>query len=452
MPGNLARLDGAPYVARVKTAYGTPERYAWYAVGVLMLANVSYWIDRQILSLLVIPIQRDLGISRTQLSFIASVPFAIFSTLLAVPIARIADKGNRRTVMTVGVALWSIMTALCGLAGTYARLLMARIGVGVGEATLQPAATSLIADSFRRERVATAMSVYSTAIFLGSGLAYFIGGWIVGLVSVRERWTLPLVGAIHPWQTVFMVVGLPGLLIALLMLTIQEPERAAGKSGTVPLSALFRYVRDHARTFACLSVGFGFSATVNIGIAFWLATFLIEKHRWTAARAGMVQGSLTMTIGMVGVVAGGWLADRYLRHGRTDGPLRVGIIGALGMLVSATAYPLAPSPWLAVAWLVVVNFFAAFPWGAASSAAAEAMPAPMRAQGTSLYFLVVNLMSVGLGPVAVAFVADHVLGARSAVADALVIVNIAGMTAAIVLLLAGMPAYRRTLAALETES
>lgn len=430
----------------------TSERYAWYAVGVLMLANVSYWIDRQILSLLAIPIQRDLGISRTQLSFIASVPFAIFSTLLSVPIARVADSGHRRTVLTAGVALWSVMTALCGLAGTYGRLLAARIGVGVGEATLQPSATSLIADLFRRERVATAMSVYSTAIFLGSGLAYFIGGWIVGLVSARERWVLPLVGAIHPWQTVFMVVGLPGLLIAVLMLTIREPERVSATRGAEPMSELLRYVRVHARTFVCLSIGFGFSATVNIGIAFWLATFLIEKHGWTPARAGMVQGSLTMTIGMLGVVAGGWLADRLVRNGRTDGPLRVGIIGALGMLVSATAYPLAPSAWWAVAWLVVVNFFAAFPWGAASSAVAEAMPVSMRAQGTSLYFVIVNLMSVGLGPVAVAFVADYVLGTRSAIAGALAIVNIVGMTAAILLLLVGMPAYRRTLAARETAS
>jgi MFS family permease len=414
-----------------------------------MLANISFWVDRQILSLLVVPIQRDLGITKTQMSYLSAIPFAIFSTLLAVPIARVADAGHRRSVMTTGAALWSVMTALCGLAATYPRLLLARIGTGVGESTLQPAAVSLIADYFPRDRVATAMSVYSTAIFFGSGLAYFIGGWIVGLISAQEQWVLPLIGAIHPWQTVFMIVGLPGLLVALLMLTIREPATRERSSGTVPLSELFAYARAHSRTFLCLGLGFGLSATVNLGIAFWLATFLIEKHGWTAARAGIVQGSLTMVIGTLAVVVGGWVADRYARAGRTDGPLRVGVIGALGMLVSATAYPLAGSATMAVIWLVIVNFFAAFPWGAASTAAAEAVPPRMRSQGTSLYFLIVNLLSIGLGPVVVAVVANRVFGSDAATASALALVNIVGMTGTIAFLLFGMPAYRRTLASRE---
>lgn len=432
------------------TPAGRSERYAWYVVGVLMLANVSYWIDRQILSLLVVPIQRDLGITRTQLSYLTAVPFAVFTTLLAVPIARVADAGHRRNVMAIGAALWSVMTSACALAGSYGRLLAARIGVGIGEASLQPPATSLLADYFPRERLSTAMSVYSTAIFLGSGLAYFIGGWIVGLVSAQSMWTLPVIGSVRPWQTVFLVVGLPGIAIAALMLTIREPRRAsAQRDERVSIADLWGHVRAHVRTFLCLAFGFGLSATVNLGIAFWLATFLVEKHGWPASRAGIVQGSLTMTIGMLGVVVGGWVADRYVRAGKVDGPLRVGIIGALGMLVSATAYPLAGSAASAVAWLVVVNFFAAFPWGAASTAAAQAVPAPMRSQGTSLYFLVVNLLSIGLGPVAVAAVADHVFGSRTAVANALATVNVAGMSGAIALLLFGLPAYRKTVAALD---
>lgn len=424
------------------------DRYAWYVVAVLMLANISFWIDRQILSLLVVPIQRDLGITRTQMSYLGSIPFAVFSTLLALPIARIADRGSRRNVIMAGAALWSVMTALCGLAGTYGKLLFARIGVGVGESSLQPAATSLLADLFPRDRVATAMSVYTTAVFLGSGLAYFIGGWIVGIVSAQTSWRFPVIGSIRPWQTVFVMVGIPGLLITLLMLTVREPVRAGGNA-SVPVRELMSYVASHARTFATLAFGYGLSSTVNIGIAFWLATFLIEKHGWAPARAGIVQGSLTMTVGMLGVVAGGRVADRFVRGGKTDGPLRVGIIGAAGMLVSATAYPLASSATTAVFWLVVVNFFAAFPWGAASSAAAEAVPSRMRAQGTSLYFLVVNLLSVGIGPVAVAAVADRFFAGNTATAYALAVVNVLGMSGAIALLAFGMPAYRRTLATRE---
>src|SRR6185503_955579 len=318
-----------------------------------MLANVSFWVDRQILSLLIVPIQRDFGITKTQVSFLIGLPFAVLSALLTLPVARLSDSRGRGPIIGIGVALWSVMTTLCGLAGTYTRLLFARVGVGVGEATLQPAAVSLLADYFSRERLATAMSVYATTTFLGSGLAYLLGGWVVGVASAQDGWSVPIAGMVRPWQAVFLIVGIPGLLIALLMLTVREPQRRDRSRGTVPLGQLFAYVRANARTFLCVSLGFALSATVNFGIAAWLATFLIEKHGWAASRAGVVQGSLTMTIGMLGVIVGGRVSDLFVRRGIVDGPLRVGMIGAAGMLVSATAYPLAGSAAAAVAWLVL---------------------------------------------------------------------------------------------------
>jgi MFS family permease len=325
--------------------------------------------------------------------------------------------------------------------------------VGVGEAALNAPATSIIADYFPRERLGGAMSVYSLGIFLGSGLAYFIGGWVVGALSAQEMWHWPLVGAIRPWQTVFLIVGLPGLLIALLMLTtVREPQRSDRSTGTVPVATVARYVRDNARTFSCHSFGFALSATVNYGIAAWLATFLIQTHGWTAARAGMVQGALTMTVGVFGVLAGGRLADALVRRGHVDGALRVGIIGALGMLVSATAYPLADSATVVVGWLVVVNFFAAFPWGAASAAAAEIVPARMRAQGAAIYFFVLSLVSSILGPWSVAAVAEYGFGTDAALPYALAVVNVVGMSGALALFLLGMPSYRRTLALRDTWS
>lgn len=423
------------------------RRYAWYVVGVLTLANVSGWIDRQILSLLVVPIRRDLGLSLTEMSYLLGLPFAIFFTLMGLPIARMADSGNRRNIIAIGIALWSVMTTLSGLAGTYTRLLLARIGVGVGEAALAAPATSMIADYFPRDRLGTAMGVYSMAVFIGSGVAYLVGGWVIGVVAAQDTWVWPLIGAIRPWQSVFIVVGLPGLLIAFLMLTVREPARGDDARRRVPISALVAYVRANARTYGCVTFGFASSATVNFGIAAWLATFLVERHGWPASRAGIVMGVLTMTIGALGVVSGGRVADAFARRGRADGPLRVGMIGATGMLVSATAYPFAPSASIAVAWLVVVNFFAAFPWGAASAAAAEIVPAAMRAQGVALYFFVVSLVSVALGPIAVAAVTDYVFRDDAALPYALAIVNVVGMLVALGLFALGLPAYRATLAA-----
>jgi MFS family permease len=424
-------------------------RYAWYVVGVLTLANVSGFLDRQVLSLLVPAIERDLHITDTQMSYLIGLSFSVFYTVLGLPIAWWADRANRRNIMAGGVALWSVMTMLSGLVATYPRLLLTRIGVGVGEATLNAPSVSLVADYFPRERVGLAMSVWSLGTFLGSGLAYFIGGWVVGAVSAMGGVRVPVAGVLRPWQLVFLLVGAPGLVISLLLLTVRDPRGNRPAATNDGRAALLPYVRAHFRTFATLGVGFALSAAVNFGIAAWLATFLVRTYGWTPARAGIVQGVLTMTVGVAGTLAGGRTADALVRRGRSDAPLRVGVIGAAGMLVSASAYPLMPTATLAVVWLAIVNFFAAFPWGPASAAAAEIVPPSIRTQGAALYFFLISLVSGTLGPTAVAFFTDHVFGDPLAVRYSLVIVNVIGMLATIVLLVAGMPAYRRSVVAAE---
>ena len=428
-------------------------RYAWYVVGVLTLANVSGFLDRQVLSLLVPAIERDLQISDTQMSYLIGLSFSVFYTVLGLPIAWWADRANRRNIMAGGVTLWSLMTMLCGVAASYPRLLLARIGVGVGEATLSAPSVSLIADYFPRERVGMAMSVWSLGTFLGSGLAYFIGGWIVGAASAAGTVRLPAVGLLRPWQLVFVLVGTPGLVIALLMLTVRDPRRVVERRQRHDGEgvSLLRHVGANRRTFATLGLGFALSASVNFGIAAWLATFLVRTYGWSPARAGMVQGVLTMTIGVLATLAGGRVADALVRRGHTDAPLRVGVIGAVGMIVSASAYPLMPTAALAVVWLAVVNFFAAFPWGPAAAAAAEIVPPSIRTQGAALYFFVLNLLSGAIGPTAVAFFTDSVFRDPLALRYSLVVVNVIGMTLAIVLLTAGMPAYRRTVDAVNRE-
>ena len=414
-------------------------RHGWYVVAVLTLANVSGFVDRQLLSLLVVPIKRDLGISDTEMSYLMGLSFSVLYTALSLPIARWADRGSRPAIIAGGVALWSLMTLLCGLARTYPRLLLARIGVGIGEAALAAPAVSLISDYFPRERLGTAMSVYSLGVFLGSGLAYLVGGLAVGSLATAGMTTLPVVGELRPWQTSFLVVGAPGLAIAALLLTVREPRPASARAAEgAPLSSLWQYLAAHRRAFISLCGGFSAMATVNYGIAAWLATFLVRAYGWTPARAGVVQGVLTMTVGVAGVLAGGRVADRYVRRGRADGRLRVGIIGAVGMLASATAYPLMPTAMLAVAWLAVVNFFAAFPWGAAPAAAAELFPAELRAQGVAIYFFVLNLVSATLGPTLVALLTDYAFRDEQAVGYSLAVMNVVGMSVGIALLRRGV--------------
>ncbi len=422
---------------------------AWYVVAVLTLANVSGFVDRQILSLLVEPIKRDLSVSDTQVSLLMGLSFAVFYSVLGIPIGRLADRRSRRAIVAIGAVLWSAMTALSGLARSFAQLFMLRIGVGVGEATLGPSAVSLIADAFPRERRGTAMSVYMLGTFLGSGIAYALGAYVVGLADAQGGWTLPIVGEIRPWQTVFFIVGLPGLLIGVLAMTMREPPRT-GTAGVIPFADVVAYFRANARTMSTLSLGFACSAAVNYGIAAWLATFFVRTHGWTPTEAGTLQGVLTMTVGVAGTLFGGRLTDRWVRAGQLDAPLRVGMLAAVGMLLSAGIYPLVSSATLAAVLLVPVNLFAAMPWGAASAAVAEALPSRMRGQGSAVYFLVVNLFAGAFGPTAVALLTDHVFEDPAALRWSLAVCTIAGMLFTIALLGFGRAAYRTTVATRET--
>jgi MFS family permease len=369
----------------------------------------------------------------------------------------------RPRIVALGVAVWSLMTAATGMARTFGQLFVARVGVGVGEATLGPAAVSIIADQFPRRQLGTAMSTYMVGTFAGSGVAYALGAYVVGRVDAPGFVTLPLVGAIHPWQTVFFWVGLPGLLIALLALTIREPRadaraesRAAVAKGHAAHAAepvasfgeVMRYVRANARTVGAISFGFAASASVNYAIGFWLASFLIRTHGWTVQQAGTLQGILTFTIGPIGVMLGGRLNDAWARQGHVDAPLRVGMLGALAMLVVAGLYPLVPSATLVAVLLVPVNVFAAMPWGAANAAIAEAMPPRMRGQGSAVYQLVVNLVSGALGPTAVALLTDRVFGDPQALRWSLAITTVVGMSIAAALLAWGRAGFVRTVSAL----
>jgi MFS family permease len=207
---------------------------------------------------------------------------------------------------------------------------------------------------------------------------------------------------------------------------------------------VFGYVRVHRRTMATLSFGFACSSAVNYGIAAWLATFFVRTHGWTAREAGTLQGLLTMTIGVLGALAGGWLTDRWVSRGRVDAPLLVAIIAACGMILTAGAYPLVPSAAVAAWLLAPVNVFAAMPWGAANAAVAEALPTHLRGQGTALYLLVVNLFAGVVGPTSVALMTDRVFANPFAIRYSLAICTVCGMIAVIAILGSGRSAYRRT--------
>src|SRR5258708_6316435 len=189
--------------ARPQEALGS-LRYAWYVVGVLTFVYIFSFIDRQIFSLLVGPLRHDLHITDTQVSYLIGTSFLVFFALFGIPIGRLTDIYSRRLIIAIGLVLWSLFTAGCGLAHTFPQMLLLRMGVGAGEAALSPAAYSLITDYFPRNRLATAISVYSMGIYIGAGLSSVVGSLVVHYAAAQATWTLPLVGAVRSWQLIFL--------------------------------------------------------------------------------------------------------------------------------------------------------------------------------------------------------------------------------------------------------
>ncbi len=430
-----------------------PVGYAWYVVAVLTLAYVFSFIDRQILSLLVGPIQRDLGISDKQLSLLMGASFAVFYTLFGIPLGRLADTRNRRNLIAAGIAFWSMMTAACGVTRTFWQLALARMGVGVGEATLSPSAYSLIADYFRPERRSTAMGVYSMGIYLWSGLSFILGGLVVKFASAQESSLLPFIGPIRSWQMVFLYVGLPGLAVSLLLFTIREPLRKglhrSPDGRTAAAAASMRevrdYISDNRATFVCLNLGMALITLNAYGATSWIPTMFVRRHGWTATDAGLIFGYIVAGAGMLGIVSGGRLADWLSERGHGDATVRVALLGAAGWLPFGIAFPLAPTGEWAAVVLAPAIFFSSIPFGVAPAAIQRMMPNTMRAQATAVYLFVINLIGMGLGPTVVATLTEDYFHDKAAVHYSLLVVGATAHTIACILLWLAMKHYRASL-------
>ena len=429
--------------------------YAWYVVGVLTFVYIFSFIDRQILNLLVRPIRRDLGISDTQMSLLMGFSFALFYTFFGIPLGRLADSKSRRTIIAAGFAVWSLFTAGCGVAKNFAQMLLMRVGVGIGEAALSPAAYSIIADYFPPKRRATALSVYSMGIYIGSGIAFIVGGIVAGIAAKQEEWILPLVGATRPWQVVFFIVGLPGVFLALLMYTVKEPLRrgmrmaktADGKTqvAQTPLSEVIAYLSQNWKTFLCHNVGFALLSFSSYGSSAWIPTFFVRNHGWTEATAGQVYGWIVAIASTLGIVAGGRLADWMAERGYRDATMRVGLIVSLAWFPSGMLYPLVSDPTTA-AWLIVPSaFFASAPFGVAPAAIQQMMPNSMRGQASAIYLFVINLIGLGVGPTAVAMTTDYIFQDDNAVRYSLLLVATLAHVVAALLLWAGIKPFQRSL-------
>ena len=387
--------------------------YSWYVVIILMLCNTLSFVDRQILGLLVGPIKHDLGISDTQIGLLQGLAFAIFYTLLGLPMGRIADRHSRRGLVTFGIFFWSLMTGLCAFARSYGTLFFARMGVGVGEATLSPSTFSLVSDYFPKERLGTALSVFGMGIFFGSGLALIVGGTVIGAVSQTPVINVPLLGTMASWRLTFMIVGLPGLVMALVAYSIREPPRksalrtAQGEVSRLSLGDVLKQLQLRWQSVAGICLGLAFQAMCNYAQQAWLPTFFIRVHQWTPRQTGLTLGVMSLVTGLVGMFCGGRLCDYWHRKGTSEAPLRVGVIATL---CAGSLFCLAmsmPTARLQFALLVPAFFFLAMPIGSSYAALQLIMPNQVRGQAGALQVFTLNLGGLILGPLLPALFNDY---------------------------------------------
>ncbi len=371
------------------------DNYRRYVLGILVVVYVFNFIDRQILSILLQPIKLDLGLSDTQLGLLSGVAFAIFYVTFGIPIARLADRSSRVNIISASITIWSVMTAVCGLAQNFWQLLLARIGVGIGEAGCSPPAHSLVADYFAPETRSTALGIYSLGVPIGVMIGFLAGGWIEEYFG---------------WRTAFVVVGLPGVLMAVIVkLTIIEPPRghseiAQHDTAHVSLREVAAYLWG-MRSFRHVAFAASLHAFVGYGVISWLPSFLARSHHMGGGEIGTWLAMLAGIVGGLGTLIGGYLGDYY---GKKDLRWYVWISAVTLMITvpfSFFAFQAEGKYWALLIY-VVPAFFGAFYHGPTLAIIQGLAQVRMRAISAAIYIFMVNLIGLGLGPLAVGMLSD----------------------------------------------
>jgi len=414
------------------------------------------FLDRGILNLLVEPIKRDLHLSDLQMSLVMGFAFACFYVVLGLPIARLADSRSRRAIVGTGIAIFSLMTTLCGIAQNFWQLFLCRVGVGVGEACNGPATFSMLADLFPPPKLPRAISVMNFGFFFGLGVSLLIGGAVVQLVAALPPLQLPLIGTLRSWQYTFLLVGLPGLLVAALFATVREPPRrgrmtgpaaaATGRAASIPVREVVRFIWHNRAAYGPMFLGLALQTVLAFGIQSWTPAFFMRSYGWTIAQIGWTQGLIILIFWPLGLIPGGMIAERLARRGYDDANLRVTIAALLAYLPFEIAFPLMPTALGANIMLAMAGFCISFGVGPQNAALQTITPGEMRGQVTAFFLFVFNIIGFGLGSTVVALLTQYLFGSEAMLRYSLA-TTVAILTPAVVLILTfGLKAYGRSVA------
>lgn len=387
--------------ATTKPAAEAPPRPAFSAARanyVLLLLTAIYalnFLDRNVINILIEPIKRELQLSDTMLGLLAGFGFAAFYSVLGIPLGRWADRADRRSIIALGLLLWSAMTAFSGMAQSALQMAMARIGVGIGEASCVPASHALISDYFGKDKRPRALSIFATGTYLGVFLGYFIGGWV---------------NHFYGWRAAFFVAGAPGLLLALVLrLTVAEPRRGGSDArapapGLEPVGDTLRFLARQT-SYVLIVLGFCLTSYTNFSFSVWIPPFLARVHHLSSGEIGTYAGTIKGLLGIGGALLGGFAVERWAK---ADDRLKLLLPAAASALggPALALFLLARSTELSLVALAVAQVLIAFHLGAIWALAQTVVRVRMRAFASALLTLLATLFGLGVGPLVIGMAND----------------------------------------------
>jgi MFS family permease len=399
---------------------------AWRALPVLMVLSSLALLDRQVLTLMVGPIKHDLAISDFEVGVLQGLVFALFYGVAGIPIGWLADRWPRRPIIWLGVTAWGLAASACGLVSTFAGLVMARLCVGIGEASFSPAANSMLADLFPARRLSFVLSVLSLGSNIGNGLAIGLGGLIVSFAQGGGALHLPWIGELRPWQFVFVVTGAPGLVLGALIFMVREPERRrrVESAGPPDFRRTAMFIARNRAFFTAHFLGFGLYSIAAWAFLSWMPAYMVRSFGWPISRVSIPLALIVAVGGGLGPLLSGSLVDRLFGAGRTDAHVRVYAVVAILMGgIGALAFQVRSPLLFLVLALPITGFMTLAP--VATACLQIVSPNQMRGQINAIFILIMNGIGLGVGPPLVGAVTDFVLRDEARLGDAISIVFLA---------------------------
>lgn len=400
---------------RDAVAAGAPHwpapRYAWYVVALLLAAYACGVVDRNVIGLLVADLKADLHLTDTQVGWLMGPAFAAFFAVAALPIGLLVDRWRRVPVLWGGVLIWSVATLACGIAGSFVGLLLARMFVGAGEASTTPVSASTIADTFPPEKRPQAFGLYQAGGSVGIGVGYLLSAIALGLTAdLQARWPA-LLGGLHDWQLVFLLVGAPGLVLtAIILATVREPERfgASPQAPSLSLRPLWDELKRNRWALAAVMTATVMNVMVVNAKLAWFPSVFVRVHHWEPKQIAYALAIVGVPLGLFSCLTAGWALAWFEKRGRRDGPMLVMLLQCAVWMVFGPLQCLAATPQATLVWHACSSLFATWCVTAAFTALNRVTPNRLRGQVMAVYSLIFAFVGVSLGSLSVAWLNDHV--------------------------------------------